>query len=195
VRIDGQDIRELTLKSLRDQIAVVPQDGMLFGGSIGENIAYGKPEATDQEIEAAARAAQIHEFINTLPGGYDTAVGERGVTLSGGQRQRLALARAIVKDAPIVLLDEPTTGLDSESEQLVVRALEHLLQDRTALVIAHRLSTITAADLILVMVDGRIAQHGKHEDLLEQEGPYRDLYELQFAARRPATGLQFARAG
>jgi ABC-type multidrug transport system fused ATPase/permease subunit len=107
----------------------------------------------------------------------------------------LALARAIVKDAPIVLLDEPTTGLDSESEQLVVRALEHLLQDRTALLIAHRLSTITAADLILVMVDGRIAQHGKHEDLLEQEGPYRDLYELQFAARRPATGLQFARAG
>jgi ABC-type multidrug transport system fused ATPase/permease subunit len=195
VRIDGQDIRELTLKSLRDQIAVVPQDGMLFGGSIGENIAYGKPEATDQEIEAAARAAQIHEFINTLPDGYDTAVGERGVTLSGGQRQRLALARAIVKDAPIVLLDEPTTGLDSESEQLVVRALEHLLQDRTALVIAHRLSTITAADLILVMVDGRIAQHGRHEDLLEQEGPYRDLYELQFAARRPATGLQFARAG
>jgi ABC-type multidrug transport system fused ATPase/permease subunit len=195
VRIDNQDIRELTLKSLRDQVAVVPQDGMLFGGSIRENIAYGKPEATDREIEAATRAAQIHDFINRLPDGYDTAVGERGVTLSGGQRQRLALARAIVKDAPIVLLDEPTTGLDTESEQLVVRALEHLLRGRTALVIAHRLSTITTADLILVMVEGRIAQQGRHEDLLEQEGPYRDLYELQFAARQSTTGHRLARAG
>ena len=181
VRIDGHDIREFTLKSLRDQISVVPQDGMLFGGDIRENIAYGWLDASDQEIEAAARAAQIHQFIASLPDGYATTVGERGVTLSGGQRQRLALARAIVRDTPIVLLDEPTTGLDAESERLVVAALARLLEGRTAIVIAHRLSTVRDADVILVMHEGRIAERGRHEELLEHGGLYRKLYELQFA--------------
>lgn len=179
VRIDGQDIRRFTLKSLRDQISVVPQDGMLFGGDVRENIAYGRPEASDAEIEAAARAAQIHDFILGLPEGYASVIGERGVTLSGGQRQRLAIARALVKDAPIVVLDEPTTGLDAESEQLVMRAMDHLLADRTAIVIAHRLSTIQRADLILVMEGGRIVERGSHASLMAQSGRYRQLYALQ----------------
>ena len=195
VRIDGQDVRELTLKSLRDQVSVVPQDGMLFGGDIRENIAYGRPEATDQEIEAAARAAQIHDFIMSLPDGYETTVGERGVTLSGGQRQRLALARAIVRDAPIVLLDEPTTGLDAESERLVVTALARLLAGRTAIVIAHRLSTVRGADLILVMAEGRIVDRGRHEELLARAGLYRNLCELQLAPGDWAGAGRFARAG
>jgi ATP-binding cassette, subfamily B, bacterial len=181
VRIDGHDVRQFTLKSLRDQISVVPQDGMLFGGDIRENIAYGWPDASDEAVEAAARAAQIHDFITSLPEGYATAIGERGVTLSGGQRQRLALARAIVRDAPIVLLDEPTTGLDAESERLVVAALERLLDGRTAVVIAHRLSTVRDADLILVMAEGRVVERGSHEALLERGGLYRKLYDLQFA--------------
>ena len=187
VRIDGRDVRELTLKSLRDQISVVPQDGMLFGGTVRENIAYGKPDATDAEIEAAARAALIHDFVVSLPDGYDTELAERGVTFSGGQRQRLAIARAIVKDAPIVILDEPTTGLDAESEHLVITALERLLQGRTALVIAHRLSTIRRADAIVVLDEGRIVEHGRHDELLSTGGMYHRLHELQTnpSAARP----------
>jgi ABC-type multidrug transport system fused ATPase/permease subunit len=185
VRIDGRDIREFTLKSLRDQISLVPQDGMLFGGDIGANIAYGKPNATDAEVVAAARAACIHDFIQSLPQGYDSLIGERGVTLSGGQRQRLAIARAIIKDAPIIILDEPTTGLDAESEQLVMRAMERLLAGRTAIVIAHRLATICRADLILVLENGRIVERGDHAGLMARSGRYRRLYALQSAEATP----------
>ncbi len=193
VRIDGEDIRGFTLKSLRDQISVVPQDGMLFGGEIRENIAYGRPAATDAEIEAAARAAQIHDFIKSLPEGYATPIGERGVTLSGGQRQRLAIARALVKDAPIVVLDEPTTGLDAESEQLVMRAMDRLLSGRTAIVIAHRLSTIQRADLILVMEHGRIVERGDHASLMARSGRYRELYRLQADQHDAAETVEPAR--
>ena len=181
VLVDGIDVRTLTLRSLRDQIAVVPQDGMLFGGTIRDNIAYGRPDATEAELRAAAQAALVDEFVQRLPEGYDTVIGERGVTLSGGQRQRLAIARALVKDAPIVLLDEPTTGLDSSSERLVLRALERLLAGRTALVIAHRLATVRRADLILVMEDGCIVERGTHEELAGRAGTYRRLLEHQLA--------------
>ena len=188
VEVDGRDVRDYTLKSLRDQIAVVPQDGMLFSGTIRENILYGKPEATVVDLEAAARAARIHDHIVSLPEGYDTSVGERGVTLSGGQRQRLAIARALVKDAPIVLLDEPTTGLDAESESLVMEALDRLLEGRTALVIAHRLATVRRADLILVLDEGRVVESGTHEDLLASGGRYRALYDRQFDTRLVGRG-------
>ncbi len=174
-------MRRFKLESLRDQISIVPQDGMLFSGDIRDNIAYGKPDATDEEIEAAARAACIHDYIMSLPQAYRTVVGERGMTLSGGQRQRLAIARAIIKDAPIVLLDEPTTGLDSESEGLVMQALERLLARRTAVVIAHRLSTIRRAHVILVMDEGQIVESGTHDELLALGGRYRSLYELQLS--------------
>lgn len=175
VRIDGEDVRELTLKSLRDQISIVPQDGMLFGGDFRENIAYGKPDASDDEIEAAARAAHIHGFITSLPDGYATPIGERGVTLSGGQRQRLAIARALVRDAPIVLLDEPVTGLDAKSEALVLAALERLLAGRTAIVVAHKESTIDRADRIVVLSGGRIVEQGRPEQVALRDGHYRGL--------------------
>jgi ABC-type multidrug transport system fused ATPase/permease subunit len=182
VTIDGHDLREFTLKSLRENISVVPQDGALFGGTIRENIAYGKPEASDAEIEAAARAASIHDFIQTLPDGYEQVISERGVSLSGGQRQRLAIARAIVKDASIVLLDEPTTGLDAASERAVTGAFQRLLAGRTALVIAHRFETIRQADLIVVLAHGEIIEQGTHDELMARSGVYRDLYRMQFAA-------------
>ncbi|MGH2531378.1 MAG: ABC transporter ATP-binding protein [Thermomicrobiales bacterium] len=179
VSIDGLDVRRFTLESLRDQVSVVPQDGMLFAGTIRENLAYGRPEATDEEMEAAARAAQIHDVITALPDGYDSVISERGVSLSGGQRQRLAIARALVKDAPIVLLDEPTTGLDAEAEESVLTALDRLLTGRTAIVIAHRLSTICQADQILVVDDGRIVERGDHDELLARGGRYADFYARQ----------------
>ena len=177
VSIDGFDVRDFTLKSLREQISVVPQDPMLFSGSARENIAYGKPDASDAEIEAAARAALIHDFIESLPDGYESEIGERGVTLSGGQRQRVAIARALVKNAPIVLLDEPAASLDAESERLVMQALERLLEGRTAIVVAHRLITVRRADLIVVMERGRVAERGTHTQLTELGGLYRTLYE------------------
>lgn len=177
--IDGHDIREYTLKSLRRNVSVVPQDGALFGGTIRDNIAYGNPDAAEEEIVSAARDAHIHDFISSLPNGYDTVIDERGVSLSGGQRQRLAIARALVKDAPIVVLDEPTTGLDATAEQAVLTALDRLLRGRTAVVIAHSFETIRRADVIVVLEAGRIVDQGAHDDLLARVGRYRDLYRIQ----------------
>ncbi len=188
ISIDGVEVRDYTLRSLRENISVVPQDGALFAGTIRENIAYGNINATDEEIAAAARSADLHEFITSLPKGYETKIGERGVSLSGGQRQRLAIARAIVKDAPIVLLDEPTTGLDAESEQAVMLALSRLLEGRTALIIAHRLTTIQQADRVLVLEEGTIADQGTHAELVARPGRYRDLFRLQNRGAAEAEG-------
>lgn len=180
VKIDGQDIRNFQQKSLRQQISFVPQDTVLFHGSVWYNIAYGKPEATRAEILKAAELANAQEFIEKMPDGYDTIVGERGVTLSGGQRQRIAIARAIIRDTPILILDEPSSGLDAASEKLVFEALDRLTVGKTSIVIAHRLSTIQRADIIFVIQDGRIVESGKHEELLKSGGLYSELYELQF---------------
>ena len=179
MRIDGREVREYTLASLRGQIALVLQETVLFYGTVHDNIAYGRPEASVEEVVAAAMAAHAHEFIERLPDGYDTLIGERGATLSGGERQRLALARAMVRDAPIVVLDEPTTGLDASSEALVLDGMGRLTCGRTVLVIAHRLSTISRADLILVVEHGRIVERGPHDSLLAAGGRYRELFELQ----------------
>ena len=178
--IDEFDIRQVKAKSLRNQISVVPQEVHLFGTTIKENIRYGKLNATDAEIEAAARDANAHEFIDDIPEGYDALIGEKGVKLSGGQRQRLAIARAILKNPKILLLDEATSSLDSESEALVQEALYRLMKSRTTFVIAHRLSTVQHADRILVMDKGKIVEDGTHQQLLELNGLYSRLYELQF---------------
>lgn len=182
VRIDGVDVRKLTQQSLRNQIALVTQDIILFNDTILNNIAYGHDKIDHARVEAIARAANAHEFITKLPQGYDTMVGERGVILSGGQRQRLSLARALLKDAPILILDEATSALDSESERLVQQAIERLMQGRTVMVIAHRLSTIRNADRIVVLEEGHIAQMGCHGELLVAGGPYAELYHMQFEA-------------
>ncbi len=181
VKIDGIDIRRFRQKSLRQQISFVLQETMLFHSSIWQNIAYGKPEASREEIIRAAERANASEFIEKLPQGYDTILGERGMTLSGGQRQRLAIARAVIRDTPILIMDEPTSGLDSASEKLVFEALDRLLQNKTAIVIAHRLSTVRNADIIFVVQDGRIVQQGKHDELVEESGLYSDYYGLQFS--------------
>lgn len=180
ISIDGLDLRDVTQNDLRQHIALVPQETILFGGSIIENIRYGKLDATDDEIRAAAEAANAHQFITELENGYDTIVGERGVRLSGGQRQRISIARAILKDAPILLLDEATSSLDSESENEVQEALGRLMQGRTTIIIAHRLSTIRVANRILVLDKGTIVETGTHDDLIAQNGLYAHLYELQF---------------
>ncbi|CAA7617993.1 Lipid A export ATP-binding/permease protein MsbA [Magnetospirillum sp. LM-5] len=181
ILVDGQDIRMVGMDSLRAKIALVSQDIVLFDDSIRANIAYGRFGATDEEIEAAAKAAAAHDFILSLPDGYDTVVGERGLNLSGGQRQRLAIARAMLKNAPILLLDEATSALDTESERQVQVALEHLMKGRTTIVIAHRLSTVVNADVIHVMDRGRVVESGDHNALLAQGGLYARLYALQFA--------------
>jgi ATP-binding cassette, subfamily B, bacterial len=175
-------VRRYTQKSLRQQISFVLQETVLFHGPVWHNIAYGKPEATRSEILRAAELANAHEFIEKMPEGYDTIVGERGVTLSGGQRQRIAIARAVIRNTPILILDEPSSGLDAASEKLVFEALDRLMENRTAIVIAHRLSTIQRADVIFVVNDGQIVESGRHEDLLRAGGLYAELYELQFGA-------------
>jgi len=184
VKIDGTDIREFTLKSLRDHISFVLQDSLLFRGTIWENIAYGRPDADPEDTIRAAQLANAHDFITNLPNGYGTMVGERGATLSGGQRRRIAIARAMVRDTPILILDEPTTGLDAASEHAVVEALERLMAGRTCLMIAHHLDTIQRADVIFVVKDTSIVECGTHESLMAQDGVYRHLYELQTNPRR-----------
>jgi len=184
VRIDGVDVRDLTQASLRSQIALVTQEIILFNDTILSNIAYGHEDIDLAKVEAVARAANAHEFIEKLPQGYDTVVGERGVILSGGQRQRISMARALLKDAPILILDEATSALDTESERLVQQAIDRLMKDRTVIVIAHRLSTIRHANQIVVLDDGRVVQQGKHEDLLAEGGLYAELYQLQFESHR-----------
>jgi subfamily B ATP-binding cassette protein MsbA len=179
VLLDGLDVRSVTVNSLRRQIGIVPQESILFSSSVRENIAYGKIEATTEEIEDAARAANAHDFIVRLPEGYDTLVGERGTKLSGGERQRVAIARALLKNPKLLILDEATSSLDVASEAVVQDALDRLMQNRTTLVIAHRLSTIVNADKILVMQNGRIVEAGAHEELLAEGGLYADLYTIQ----------------
>jgi len=180
IKIDGEDVRKFKIKSLRRQISFVLQESTLFRAPIWQNIAYGKPEATREEIVRAAQMANAEEFILRMPEGYDTMVGERGVTLSGGQRQRITIARAIIRDAPILVMDEPSSGLDAESEELVFDALSKLMADRTSIVIAHRLATVSRADVIFVVEGGRVAEQGTHQELLARGGLYSRLYELQF---------------
>jgi len=180
ITVDGVDIRDLTLASLRGHIAVVTQFTFLFNDSVRANIAYGTPGATTAEIEAAARAANAHDFVVGLPNGYETGIGDLGIRLSGGQRQRIAIARAILRNAPILILDEATSALDTESEGLVQEALERLMANRTTLVVAHRLSTVRRADRIVVVVRGQIVESGTHDELLATGTEYRKLYELQF---------------
>src|SRR5580693_627118 len=183
--IDGRDVRDTTLASLRSQVGVVAQDTVLFNDTVRNNIAYGQPGIPLKAVEAAAHAALAHDFITDLPSGYDTVIGERGVRLSGGERQRIAIARALLKNAPILILDEATSALDSESEALVQSALQNLITGRTVVVIAHRLSTVRHADRIVVLENGTISDIGPHEELMQKLGTYRRLYELQFAEVEP----------
>jgi subfamily B ATP-binding cassette protein MsbA len=180
ISVDGHDIRDVTLASLRSQIGVVTQETVLFNDTLRNNIAYGQPSVSQAEVESAARAALAHDFIMELPAGYDTVIGEKGVRLSGGERQRIAIARALLKNAPILVLDEATSALDSESEALVQAALQNLMTGRTVIVIAHRLSTVRRADRIVVIENGAIAEIGRHEELMQKAGIYRKLYDLQF---------------
>jgi len=186
ILLDGTDIREVTLRSLRAQIGMVTQETILFDDTVSNNIAYGRGDVSAEQIAEAARLANAHEFILGLPDGYQTRIGERGVRLSGGQRQRLAIARAILKDPPILILDEATSSLDAESERLVQEALDRVMAHRTTFVIAHRLSTILRADTILVLKDGAIVETGTHGALLARQGVYAQLYELQLRAAEVA---------
>ena len=181
IELDGRDLVGLDGQTLRRHIGVVAQEPMLFATSIADNIRYGRPGATDAEVEAAARAANAHDFVVALPAGYGTEVGERGVQLSGGQRQRIAIARAVLKDPRVLVLDEATSALDAESEHLVQEALTRLMRGRTTLVIAHRLSTVQAADRIVVLDQGQVVEAGSHAELLALGGAYRQLVDRQFA--------------
>jgi ATP-binding cassette subfamily B protein len=181
VLLDGHDLRDIQLASLAVHMGMVTQETYLFHDTIRANLLYARPQATQAELEAACQAANIHDFIASLPDGYETIVGERGYRLSGGEKQRVAIARVVLKNPRLLILDEATSNLDSESEALIQHALERVMAGRTSLVIAHRLSTILSADQILVIDQGRLVQQGTHEELLEQGGLYRDLYERQFA--------------
>jgi ATP-binding cassette subfamily B protein len=196
ILIDGVDVRSVTLSSLRGQIGMVTQETVLFDDTIAQNIAYGVPRAAADQIEAAARAANAYDFIMALPERYDTMIGERGQRLSGGQRQRIAIARAILKDSPILILDEATSALDTESELLVQHALTNLMRNRTSFVIAHRLSTIRSADVIFGIDDGVLVEQGSHDELLEAGGLYARLYIEQFGSgqieARFTDGVRFA---
>lgn len=185
IKIDGTDVRRFRQRSLRQQISFVLQETVLFHGPVWQNIAYGKPEANRSEILRAAELANAVEFIEHMPEGYDTIVGERGITLSGGQRQRIAIARAVIRNSPILVLDEPTSGLDTASEKLVYEALERLMAGRTVITIAHRLSTIRSADIIFVIKDGGIVESGSHSELMRNEGLYAELDRLQFRNEEP----------
>jgi ATP-binding cassette subfamily B protein len=179
VFVDGLDVREMDLVSLRKQIGIVLQTSLLFSDSIKANIAYGRPEATMEEVVAAAKAAQAHEFIEGFTNGYDTVVGERGATLSGGQRQRVAIARALLMNPRILILDDSTSSVDTQTEKLIQSALDTLMEGRTTFVIAHRLSTVRRADMILVMDKGQIVERGTHEELLAKGGLYKEIHDLQ----------------
>lgn len=195
ITLDGRDIRDITLKSLRQQVSIVLQDVFLFHGTVRENILFGRPNATEEEMIRAAEIANAHEFIERLPNGYDTMIGERGVKLSGGQKQRLSIARAVLKDAPILILDEATSSVDTETELLIQQALERLVVGRTTLIIAHRLSTIRSADLIVVLEGKRIAEMGTHEQLMALGGLYRRLNEVQLRVAEPEAQSSGAQPG
>jgi ATP-binding cassette subfamily B protein/subfamily B ATP-binding cassette protein MsbA len=195
ITIGGNDIRDFKYRSLRQQIALVLQDPFLFPISIGENISYGRPEASEAEIVAAAKAANAHEFIERLPEGYDTVPGERGATLSGGEKQRLSIARAFLKDAPVLILDEPTSALDAKTESQLLDALERLMRGRITFIIAHRLSTTRSATQILVLHEGRIVEQGGHDELVELDGRYADLYRRQVYVREAEAGIHAAQSG
>ena len=179
VTLDGIDIREYTLESLRRNIGIAMQDVFLFSATMADNIAYGRPGTTRDEVERAAKIAQLHDFIVSEPDGYETWIGERGITLSGGQRQRLAIARTVLLDPPVLVLDDSTSSIDASTEHLLRQALEEVMRGRTTFVIAHRLSTVRTADAILVLDEGRIAEQGRHDELIARDGLYRKLYELQ----------------
>lgn len=185
VKIDDVDLRDYRLHDIRQQIGYVLQDTVLFRGTIRDNIAFGRPDASHDEIVEAAKLANAHEFIADMPQGYDSAVGERGMTLSGGQRQRIGIARALIRDSPILILDEPTAALDAQSEHLVMSALQRLMSDRTVLTIAHRLSTIREADKIVVLEDGRVVEEGSHSELLQLDGRYAELHRIQYEDEKP----------
>jgi subfamily B ATP-binding cassette protein MsbA len=187
IRVDGQDIRNVTLRSLREQMAIVTQETILFNDTIWSNLCYGRPDMPKEKVFSAAKAALAHDFITGMPDGYETLIGDRGQRLSGGQRQRLAIARALLKDAPILILDEATSELDSESEMLVQTALNNLMTGRTVFVIAHRLSTIRRADMIAVIDNGTVRELGSHDELIARGGIYARLYDMQFRDAEPAS--------
>lgn len=183
ITIDGQDIRKVTLDSLREQVGIVPQETVLFNGSVYDNILYGRLDATREEVEAAAKAANAHDFIMQLPNGYETMLGDRGMNISGGQRQRISIARAILKNPQILILDEATSALDTESERVVQEALDRLMVGRTSFVIAHRLSTIKNADKIMVLENGQLIEQGNHDELMAMDGLYAHLYKIQYRSK------------